>query len=99
MQGRVGDPVCRVRESAWRAGETTIRCYRWATIHTIRAPEALLRWSRPHVREGKGAELFRLLMDENDTAVAEASNDLKCHRDIFRGGNLGHCIKGSLTPL
>jgi hypothetical protein len=47
----------------------------------------------------EGAELLRVLIDENDSAVVQASNNLKGHWYIFGSGNLGHCVKRPLTAL
>ena len=56
-------------------------------------------WEKGGVREGERAELFRLLIYENDITVAYASNDLKGHWDIFGGSNLRHCVEGSRSSI
>src|ERR1044071_4810319 len=101
MHDRVGDSICRVGESAWLAGVTTISRQRRTSVQTILAPEALLLWSRERrlIGEGKGPELLRLLMNEDDFAVVCRPNDLKRHRDLFCGGNFRHRVKGSHTSL
>ena len=87
MEGGVGDSVGRVVEEASPRG----------AVQPVGAPDALLFFI-PRT-EGKGAELFRFLINENYFAIHRRPNDLKAHDEVLGCRNLGQGIQGSGSSL